>query len=52
MTFSRYCDKPCNVAECGYDGGDCGFENLNREGVVKTEFYFVVASCGSVAVFL
>jgi hypothetical protein len=37
-TLARYCDKPCNVPECGYDGGDCGFDNLNREGVL---FYFV-----------
>ena len=20
----RYCDSACNVASCGYDGGDCG----------------------------
>ena len=24
----RYCDRACNVANCGYDGGDCGTTDL------------------------
>ena len=24
----RYCDKGCNVRECGYDGGDCGTDEM------------------------
>lgn len=26
----RYCDKACNVLECGFDAGDCGTENYGR----------------------
>lgn len=26
----RYCDKACNVYECGFDAGDCGTENYGK----------------------
>ncbi|XP_070534877.1 N-acetylglucosamine-1-phosphotransferase subunits alpha/beta-like isoform X2 [Ptychodera flava] len=26
----RYCDQSCNVAECGFDAGDCGSQNFNK----------------------
>lgn len=26
----RYCDSACNVASCGYDGGDCGTDNFHE----------------------
>ncbi|XP_071809115.1 N-acetylglucosamine-1-phosphotransferase subunits alpha/beta-like [Asterias amurensis] len=26
----RYCDQTCNVAECGFDAGDCGTANFHR----------------------
>ncbi|GFR22148.1 hypothetical protein TNCT_294681 [Trichonephila clavata] len=26
----RYCDKACNIRECGYDAGDCGLENFHK----------------------
>ncbi|GBN29536.1 N-acetylglucosamine-1-phosphotransferase subunits alpha/beta [Araneus ventricosus] len=26
----RYCDKACNVRECGFDAGDCGLDNFNE----------------------
>ncbi|EFC50785.1 N-acetylglucosamine-1-phosphate transferase [Naegleria gruberi] len=27
----RFCDRPCNVKECGYDAGDCEFKELKTE---------------------
>ncbi|KAG2383222.1 hypothetical protein C9374_004559 [Naegleria lovaniensis] len=26
----RFCDRPCNVRECGFDAGDCDFKDLKR----------------------
>lgn len=26
----KYCDHACNVPACGYDGGDCGVENMRK----------------------
>ncbi|GFT50884.1 hypothetical protein NPIL_95291 [Nephila pilipes] len=26
----RYCDKACNIRECGFDAGDCGLENFHK----------------------
>ncbi|KAF0979544.1 hypothetical protein FDP41_001408 [Naegleria fowleri] len=26
----RFCDRPCNVKECGFDAGDCDFKELKR----------------------
>ncbi|CAL1291483.1 unnamed protein product [Larinioides sclopetarius] len=26
----RYCDKACNVRECGFDAGDCGLDSFNE----------------------
>eukprot|EP00818_Percolomonas_sp_WS_P009122 CAMPEP_0117453118 /NCGR_PEP_ID=MMETSP0759-20121206/10035_1 /TAXON_ID=63605 /ORGANISM="Percolomonas cosmopolitus, Strain WS" /LENGTH=1265 /DNA_ID=CAMNT_0005246093 /DNA_START=354 /DNA_END=4151 /DNA_ORIENTATION=+ len=27
----KFCDKPCNVPECGFDAGDCGVENMKAQ---------------------
>ena len=24
----KYCDRACNVVECGFDGGDCGIPKV------------------------
>ncbi|KAL9649944.1 hypothetical protein ABK040_003065 [Willaertia magna] len=26
----RFCDRSCNVKECGFDSGDCDFENIRN----------------------
>ena len=26
----RYCDANCNIAECGYDAGDCGLDQIKQ----------------------
>ncbi|GIY39559.1 hypothetical protein CDAR_539291 [Caerostris darwini] len=26
----RYCDKACNIRECGFDAGDCGLDNFEE----------------------
>ncbi|KAG8196334.1 hypothetical protein JTE90_013819 [Oedothorax gibbosus] len=26
----RYCDKACNVRDCGFDAGDCGVDNFHK----------------------
>eukprot|EP00054_Salpingoeca_dolichothecata_P026886 m.194338 g.194338 ORF g.194338 m.194338 type:complete len:1063 (-) comp25794_c0_seq7:1091-4279(-) len=34
----RYCDRACNVAECGFDTGDCGLEPI-LEGSVELQLF-------------
>jgi len=29
----KVCDRACQVKECGYDGGDCGFQDMKEGGV-------------------
>ena len=42
----RYCDQSCNVAQCGYDAGDCGLERfpeLYSVDLDKGEEHYYVA---------
>ncbi|XP_054713569.1 N-acetylglucosamine-1-phosphotransferase subunits alpha/beta-like [Uloborus diversus] len=48
----RYCDKACNIRQCGYDAGDCGLENFDKlyqiNLLANKSFYFLPEVIGIV----